>query len=292
MLSVCVVIPSYLIFNDVVPFHLTFPSCACITFYMFIFALEFTISCLALRERFNVINKFLWWRLHCSIEFLLDFTIAIFFLYLQIRSTFGNSDTAFLIIPPITSENTIRSFIRLYHCMCDAIEMINSSVSNLMIPLKLFFMMTNLFSIYNIVAVYLKSETSIGRVFLEDGSWFLMQYSVLILICYAGSSTTEASEKTKEILSKVLNNVNENKAVRKALKSFSAQINSRSLKLQTIIFTINWNLLLTVSRYSIWALKIELFVHNLPDDLNHGNIFSHNMSIWLKYQCYAQRDSK
>lgn len=60
VLTVCLVIPIYYILVGVVHFHLLLISCFYLTIYMCVFALEFIFSCLMLRERFKLINKYLW----------------------------------------------------------------------------------------------------------------------------------------------------------------------------------------------------------------------------------------
>lgn len=115
-----------------------------------------------------------------------------------------------------------------------------------MVPLTLFFMVTNLFSVYSIVASVLKRTGNFDTILLADGSWFVMQFIILILICYAGASATETALNTKVILNQLVNAYDESDSIRKTMESFSTQIQSRNLNLQTTFFNINWQLLLSV----------------------------------------------
>lgn len=102
------------------------------------------------------------------------------------------------------------------------------------------------------------------------------QYFMKISMAHAGSSTTKEAGKTAIIVGRIMNNLNSDCA---DFDRFLSQIRIQNLHLQNVFFKINWNVLLAVSRKIIFVGNLYFSSYFHTDNLIHGHISGHNMSI-------------
>ena len=75
----------------------------------------------------------------------------------------------------------------------------------------------------------------------------LLQFLLKAVVSYVGHSTTCEGEEIKVALAKATNNLPVTDSSNMILNELLIQFETRNLKLQNIFFSINWNVLLTVS---------------------------------------------
>lgn len=73
----------------------------------------------------------------------------------------------------------------------------------------------------------------------------LLQFSKLIVFVYAASTSTQEAERTGILVARLMNTVDVETS--EILNKFLSQIAARNLSFQTILFKINWSVILTVN---------------------------------------------
>jgi 7tm Chemosensory receptor len=150
----------------------------------------------------------------------------------------------------VNNSQNIQELTKLFHQLCDMIDMINASF---IFPLNFIFFnffISNILSCFNIFWEY-KKESDLLYVIANEGSYFVFNYCIQSLCVHASCTLTNEATETSTIVAKITNNQSFDKSSRKLLKSFLTQHQSRNFKLQTCFFTLNWKLILSVSFSSI-----------------------------------------
>jgi len=134
----------------------------------------------------------------------------------------------------------------LYHILCDAIEVANSTFTTPLTFIVINFLLTNIFALYGGLREVLLETNIAGLAMISNLSHISIQNAINVLMIYAGSVTTNEAEETNAIISKIIASNQRNKTLLSNCHDF-LQIRNRNVKLQNIFFTINWKLLLAVS---------------------------------------------
>ena len=104
----------------------------------------------------------------------------------------------------------------------------------------------------------------------------LIQYQMMSVLSYSGSSTTQEAKKTAIIVSRLISFSEANEFVK-----FLIQIETRNLKFQNVFFVIDWNIILAVSSVFIDNLQpFKLMKIFFSDNIDNCHIFSHHMPVW------------
>lgn len=76
-----------------------------------------------------------------------------------------------------------------------------------------------------------------------------LQYFYKAFAVVSGSRTTAEAEKTSKIISRIMNDCSVEETYE--FKKFLMQVQTRNLNIRNVFFSINWNVLLTVSTFRI-----------------------------------------
>lgn len=130
--------------------------------------------------------------------------------------------------------------------LCEAIELINSTMSNSMIPVFIVYVVSLIFGIFvNLQRVFKATFDIRNSLFL-----FFLVLNILFVI-YCTSSLTKQAEKIPEIISKIMLQSNLKFQTKPLIKddqsSFVYQYCYTKLDVANVLFTINWSLFATVS---------------------------------------------
>lgn len=136
--------------------------------------------------------------------------------------------------------------VELYHNLCDNIQTVNSIFSFPLVFVIFYLFVFDMFSSYNFIAIF-KEGLEDPLVFFTDSVTIVFNFVVQAILFHSSSSTTEEFKETSIIISKIINCDNCKKTDKKIFKTFLIQNQYRNLKLETIFFTINWELLAKVS---------------------------------------------
>ena len=153
----------------------------------------------------------------------------------------------------------------IFHNLCDAIAIINQTftfhfigiVFDVMVNLfinsfskyKTFkFQITLIFALYSTFRLIKKPTKDFeAEIFLS--AFGIVSYIFLVIsIIFFGDSTTKEAEKSAEMLGKLMNTKKFCDGEKLDLMFLMSQIQSRKVDIQNMFFTINWNVLLTVSK--------------------------------------------
>lgn len=137
--------------------------------------------------------------------------------------------------------------VMLYHDLCDAIAMINTTLTFPLIFVIFHFFVSNLFASFNHVWTFVQNFKNLVFVLTTDGSWLLYNYILQGIFIHSSVCTSREAKETAIIISKIVNSSDCDRSDRDVFRSFLMQNQYRNLELQTPIFTINWKLCLNVS---------------------------------------------
>lgn len=141
-----------------------------------------------------------------------------------------------------------RITITLYHDLCDAIEMVNSTFTFPLIFVIMYFFLCDLFAAYNHIYFIMRFIENIDLLLASDSLFLILNFILQCYLIYLSHSTSSKAEQTAVVVSKILCNCDCDKHQQKAFESFLSQNRYRNLKLRTTFFTIDWHLILAVSK--------------------------------------------
>jgi hypothetical protein len=107
-------------------------------------------------------------------------------------------------------------------------------------------------SLFNFYWTYTKDFNNLYFVVAVEGSFLVSSYILHMVFVNASCSLTHEASKTAVIISKIVNSKFCDKFRERIFKKFLLQNQYRSLKLETLFFTIDWKLLMTVSEAFIY----------------------------------------
>lgn len=217
-----IVVPLFYLFVYEKEFHIVAQSCAIHFFVLTIYSLEFIYACLAVKERFSLLQKYL----------------------NEIESK------------KYADFKRIQILEKLYHKLCDLIEIINNSLSFNLIPTTFIFTISNMFGAYSFIWAFIRDDSKFVEAFIQDFLWILMQHMILMAIAYAGHNTTAEAGKIKTKISRIIIKFEHNSKERNMLESCLNVIQYRNLNLQCSLFSFNWNFFLAVTSFTITYLII------------------------------------
>lgn len=212
---------------------LNFPALFChvfINIFYFLYPLQFILVSFAVRSRFRAINQ------HIELGLKTD------------------------------RDKFLLAFGKLFHRLCDVIELINQTVTLPLIStftitlvtlvLNSFFSISSfnlfqvsvIFTAFGLISELLHSTTHFYSVLILDCTGISHQLLVVVGVICAGSYTTKEAENTKIIIGKVISETVLNDSEKINFMYLMSQLRSRNLNLENVLFKINWNVLLTVSR--------------------------------------------
>lgn len=220
-------------FDEASNFSMIFHFC-CQNLVRLFFIFQLVLSSLAVNSRFKLMSKHLERSLKMSKNFSRNFKAS--------------------------------NYLKLYHNLCDVIEIINNSLT---FPLVLIFValmvrfvfflqvhaknwrsrqILNIFASYDIVKELLKPTESRSAILTMNIFGFMSHFLIKVVVIHVSSLMTEEAEHFTILVCKA---VNEEKLESGAGKIdfifFFTQAKSRNLKLQNDFFVVGWKVLLTVS---------------------------------------------
>lgn len=201
-----------------------------------VLTLQFIFACLAVRERFKLLND--------SLGFV-ELKISLNKVYLQFSCRIQLKTQKRITIAATTYYSEVQ--VDVFHNLCDLIHDINSTFTFPMIFMVFHFFFSNMLSYFNFFWSYQKDHENFNFVVMTEGSFLILNYIMHIFFAYSSCSLTDEASKTPVIVSKIVNNKFCDKFREKIFKKFLLQNQYRSLKLETLFFCINWRLLMTVS---------------------------------------------
>lgn len=163
----------------------------------------------------------------------------------------------------------MKTFTELFHKNCDAIESVNRNFTTHLSPIIIFMLVIDIFGFYGVVRYFFAllllnekkhiefadSHDDLHHAYNRHIYLILSNviYSAVQIIfkawaAYIGHTTTSEAEKTKVLLAKSMNRMSFGGNVARC-NSFTAllQCQTRNLMLQNQFFSIDWNIVLTVS---------------------------------------------
>lgn len=138
--------------------------------------------------------------------------------------------------------------VETYHDLCDIIELVNSAFTFPMIFVVLNCFILNLFSFFTLVWYFVRDFQYFHYPIITDAPWIISNYLLQAILIHACCKTTSEAEKFPIIITNFINTANCNKFGKKVFKSFLIQNQYRNVKFRTVFSTIDWKLLLAVSR--------------------------------------------
>lgn len=165
----------------------------------------------------------------------------------------------------------------LYQELCDGIDLLNSTFTFHLIPIVMNSLLLQVFSAYGILWAVLSRSKIVLFITLQNGSWFITQYMLQALMAFAGSSVTRSAKKSSLIIIRELNNDEVNEGLVNALQNLVSRMNSRSLKVENVLFQIDWRLFARV-RNHLTEFKFNR-LEILSDDINHHHLSGHHFSV-------------
>lgn len=192
-------------------FHVTSQTIGYYFIVLTIFLMQLFYAALALKVRFSLLERFL-----SQIDFKLDI-----FERLKLQK--------------------IEEFERLFHCLCDAIDVINKTLIFNFFIVSLNFTLSYMLSIYAVFYAFLTNDEDALGVLVRDGLWGVLQFILLAIVAYTGSSTTSSGESLKIAVTKIAIKHKHGSVIRLRWQSCLESMDHRQLNLKNDFFTIDWN---------------------------------------------------
>jgi len=177
-------------------------------FYISAYILQFIFACLAIRVRFKELNRF--------------------------------------VMEQDMDATNVQMMTKLFHELCDGIELINGTFTLQLLPIMAYFMTTNIFSAYATLRE-IKNVNFDWNFFIFTGGYLVFQYFAKIVVVHIAYSTTAEAEKFTVVTCKAINDLKIKEEVRHGLEKLLTQQKYRNFKLQNVMFNIDWKLLVIVS---------------------------------------------
>lgn len=173
----------------------------------------------------------------------------------------------------------MKTFTELFHNLCEAIEGVNKNFTPHLSPIIIFMLVIDIFGFYSILREFfallkfnekhIESSDShdddphyYGYIYLILSNVFYSAVQIIFKAWAAsiGHTTTSEAEKTKVLLAKSMNRMSFGGNV-----AYTAllQCQTRNLKLQNQFFSINWNIVLTVSHSTDSFIFLNLIISDI-----------------------------
>lgn len=139
--------------------------------------------------------------------------------------------------------------------------MLNSTFTYQLAPILVNAITTMTFTGYGVLFEIVIETENRSLLFLQNGSWFIFMYIIIVVISFVGSSVTQAAEKTNLIMTKILNNSNPSEDFADTMQKFVTRLLCRNMNVQNCFFKISPMLLVyatsTVVTYLVITCQFE-----------------------------------
>lgn len=211
----------------------TLPLCySFILSYMTLWSEQFSFAALALRSRFELLNRNLKFTFECG---KIREIAAI-----NLHSTHGK-------------KNLAKFISELHSQLCDGIEMVNEAFTLQLVPLIIYQLTANLFTLYGLIREILVSSSFAVVAICTNLVWICITTFVLSLGIYSAETTRKSARKTSNIVGFILK-TEKFKDVEDIFKTFLLDAQFRSTSFQNEFFCIEWKLLLQVQLLNMLCL--------------------------------------
>jgi hypothetical protein len=129
--------------------------------------------------------------------------------------------------------------------MCDAIEHINSLFSVHLIPVMFAMLMMDIFVIYKAVRFMLSTAEIYKSLIISY--YIVIHFMLRSAIAHYGHTLTSAVLELKSKVARLIIDLPINHDSREAFNEFLRQIETRNYRMETVFFSINWNIVISVS---------------------------------------------
>lgn len=181
--------------------------------YSCFFCLQFSIFSLSIKERFKILKRFIGTMTHHQ------------------------------------KNEELKLFANIFHDLCDSIDLINSCITYHLVPTILTMVILDIFSCF-IIIIHTYTIDDDYTYIISNSYYFFMNFIIISLTSFAGSSTTEKARKIIGFFGKSINNLTADYEIsRPASNLILIQFQSRNIKLKNKFFEVNWNVLITVSSF-------------------------------------------
>lgn len=152
----------------------------------------------------------------------------------------------------------IEVFERLFHSLCDAIDIINKSLIFNFFIASTSYTLSYMLSTYGVVFAFLTNDKNAMGVFIRDGLWGILQFMMLAIAAYTGSSTTSKGESLKILVTKIAIKHKHGTIIRLRWQSCLETMNYRNLSLKNEFSSIDWNHFLSTFSLALTYLVISI----------------------------------
>lgn len=160
----------------------------------------------------------------------------------------------------------MKIFTQLFHELCDAIESINQLFTFHLLPTMFSFLVIDIFGAYGIIREFMVTTNDANsqqhsyaiQMIIANVSYSIIQLIFKIWAANIGHSTRSEGEKTKVILSKMMNGtpplttvvgVGGHEVSTNIFYTALIQCQSRNLTLKNLYFIIDWNIVFEVMSF-------------------------------------------
>lgn len=200
-------------------------SCGYLLLYLSVLIFQFSFATLAIKSRFSLLND-------------------------NLRFTYQNS--SMMHSAKKYDEHLPIIITDLYSQLCDGIDLVNDSFTFQLIPFMVYYLTSNIFSIYgSIREVYY--ETSFKYYAFGLNIWWIIVSSGMIsIVLYSASTTTRCALKTPIIVSSIVKsyrwrNSQNSQCIIDVFNTFLVETHHRNMFFESAFFRIDWKLLFSVS---------------------------------------------
>lgn len=235
--------------TDLVDYTFTLGYCL-LSIYLILWIEQFSFAVLALRKRFDLLNR----------NLLLMFN--------------NNGETSRMVVINLygtkSSRNLAKTISDLYSDLCDGIDIVNEALTFQLIPFIFYYLSTNLFTIYGMIRVIADGSSVSGA--LMSFGWITYGTIILVFTIYSSEVASSDARQTPIIISSILKS-EQFKTTEDVFKKFLLEVNCREIAFKNQFFVIEWKLFLSVRQKLIFI--VELFLKYLfVDNLSHFNIYN------------------
>lgn len=171
----------------------------------------------------------------------------------------------------------VNLFIEIFHDLSDALDAINNLFTSHLIPTMLTMLVIDTFGIYGVT----NSSFTTAKVtdIILSLFYIIVHFILKIMICHIGYSTTHEAESIKIAFAKGMNKIKFVSEMSSLLYAYK-QIEARDLRMQNVIFIVDWKVLFGVRCITDFLMEISIIFNVLNlDNIHNCNLSSHHVSI-------------
>lgn len=233
VLLLLIIVPGLAYLSDVEVVYTILPNTVYQLLHNLFFAAQLSCAALALKERFKLLN-----------EYLKGLTVTL--------------DERNKIILSKQETFNLELFSALYNDLCDAIAIANSTFTNQIVIVIINLLLTDVLTAYGWLREFMSRTHLLMFLSFLNFMWISCEYAIKAMIAHSGSSTTNEAENSLVLLTRVIENLKSNEKMKADMNLLLTQMRYRNKKLQNIVFTIDWKLVLAVSFYFLWSFESDL----------------------------------